>query len=109
MVLATRRAASFRRLVDAVDFPRLSSARSAAVLMMLFTDRHYRKCAVDAGVPSWSAPNRVLTMVLASLPAAISPWWAKRVLLRVEGDLLTTGDAIGSTSTAAVDPWSLGG
>ena len=90
MLLATQRAASFRRLVDAVDLPRFSSARAAAVLMMLFTDRHYRDCAVDAGVPTWSAPRRVLTMVLASLPAAISPWWAKRVLLRVERDLLAT-------------------
>ena len=108
MVLATRRAASFRRLVDAVDLPRFSSTRSAAVLMMLFTDRHYRKYAIVAGMLSWSAPNRVLTMVLTSLPAAFSPWWAKRVLLRVEGDLLATGDAIGSTSAAAVDPRALG-
>ena len=90
VLLATQRAGSFRRLVDAVDLPRLSPARAAAVLMMLFTDRHYRDCAVDAGVSTWSAPRRVLTMVLASLPAAISPWWANRVLLRVERDLLAT-------------------
>ena len=90
MLLATQRAPSFRRLVDAANLPRLSPARAAAVLMMLFTDRHYRECAVGAGLPTWSAPRRVVTMVLASLPAAISPWWAKRVLLRVERDLLAT-------------------
>lgn len=90
MLLATQRAASFRRLVDAVDLPRLSPARAAAVLMMLFTDRHYRDCAVAVGVPTWSAPHRFPTMVLASLPAVVSPWWATRVLLRVERDLLAT-------------------
>jgi phytoene/squalene synthetase len=90
ILLATRRAASFRRLVDAVGLPRLSPARAAAVLMVLFIDRHYRDCAVDAGMPSWSVSRRASTLVLTSLPAAISPWWAQRVMTRVETDLLAT-------------------
>ena len=104
LVLATQRAPSFRRLVDAVDLPPVSPARSAAVLMMLFTDRHYRNCAVDAGAPPWSAPRGVLTMVLASLPAAVSPWWATRMLLRAERDLLATGDALDTIEAEAADP-----
>jgi phytoene/squalene synthetase len=91
ILLATRRAASFRRLVDAVALPRLSPARAAAVLMVLFTGRHYRDCGVDAGMPPRSVSRRVSTLVLTSLPAAISPWWAQRVMIRVETDLLTTG------------------
>ncbi|MFV1963753.1 MAG: hypothetical protein ACC658_18290, partial [Acidimicrobiia bacterium] len=67
-----------------------SSARAAAVLMMLFTDRHYRDCAIDAGVPTWSGPRRVVTIALASLSAAVSPGWANRMLLRVERDLLAS-------------------
>ncbi len=90
MLLATKRAGSFRRLVETVDFPRLSPARAAAVLMMLFTDRHYRDCAVDAGVPTWSGPRWAVTMALASLPAVVSPAWANWILLRVERDLLAT-------------------
>jgi phytoene/squalene synthetase len=90
ILLATRRAASFRRLVDAVGLPRLSPARAAAVLMVLFTDRHYRGCAVDAGMPSRSVSRRVSTLVLTSIPAAISPRWAQRVMIRVETDLLAT-------------------
>ncbi len=90
MLLATKRAGSFRRLVETVDLPQLSPARAAAVLMMLFTDRHYRDCAVDAGVPTWSGPRWAVTMVLASLPAAVSPAWANWMLLRVERDLLAT-------------------
>lgn len=90
ILLATRRAASFRRLVDAVGLPRLSPARAAAVLMVLYTGRHYRDCAVEAGMPQWSVSHRVSTLVLTSLPAAFSPWWAQRVMLRVETNLLTT-------------------
>jgi phytoene/squalene synthetase len=90
MRLATRRAPSFRRLIDASQLPRLSPARAAAVMMMLFTDRHYRRCAADVGLPTWSGPRRVLTMVLASVPAALSPKWADRILQRVETDLLAT-------------------
>ncbi len=90
MLLAIQRAPSFRRLVVGVKLPRLSAARSAAVMMMLFTDRHYADCARDMGAPSSSSPRRVATMVMASLPAAFSPRWAARVLLRVERDLLAT-------------------
>ncbi len=90
MLLATKRAGSFRRLVESANLPRLSPARAAAVLMMLFTDRHYRDCAVDAGVPTWSGPRWAITMVLAALPAAVSRRWANWILVRVERDLLAT-------------------
>lgn len=90
MRLATKRAGSFRRLVETAKLPRLSPARAAAVLMMLFTDRHYRDCAVDAGVPTWSGPRWAITMVLVSLPAVVSPAWASWILRRVERDLLAT-------------------
>jgi len=90
ILLATRRAPSFRRLVDAVDLPRLSPARAAAVLMVLFTDRHYRDCAVEAGMRPWSSSRPGSGLVLTSLPAAFSPKWADRVMVRVERDLLAT-------------------
>jgi len=88
--LATRRAPSFRRLVDAVGLPRLSPARAAAVLMVLFTSRHYRDCGINAGMPFRSGPRRKSTLVLTSIPAAVSPRWADRVMIRVEADLLAT-------------------
>ena len=90
MLLAIQRAPSFRRLVTGAKLPRLSAARSAAVLMMLFTDRHYRGFARDIGAPTSSGPRPVATLVMTSLPAAFSPRWAERVLLRVERDLLAT-------------------
>ena len=90
IVLATRRAGSFRRLVDAVKLPRISPARAAAVLMFSFTDRHYRDCAIDAGMTTLSVSRPVLTLVLTSIPAMFSPRWADRVMARVETDLLAT-------------------
>jgi phytoene/squalene synthetase len=90
ILLATRRAGSFRRLVDAVGLPRLSPARAAAVLMVLFTGRHYRDCSIDAGMPPRSVSRRASSLILTSLPAAISPRWAQRVLIRVETELLAT-------------------
>jgi phytoene/squalene synthetase len=90
ILLATRRAASFRRLVDAVKLPRMSPARAGAVLMFLFTERHYRGCAINAGMTKFSVSRSVPTLVLISLPAVVSPRWADRVLARVETDLLAT-------------------
>ncbi|MGA7228662.1 MAG: squalene/phytoene synthase family protein [Acidimicrobiia bacterium] len=90
ILLATRRAGSFRRLIDAVRLPRLSPARAAAVLMVLFTDRHYRDCAVEAGMTPLSGYRPVPSLVLICLPAVFSPWWADRVMTRVETDLLAT-------------------
>ncbi|MEX1124484.1 MAG: squalene/phytoene synthase family protein [Acidimicrobiia bacterium] len=89
MLLATRRSPSFRRLVNSADLGWLSPARAAAVMMMLFTDRHYRACAVAAGMTTWSGPSRLPMMIFVSLPAAVLPWWAGRILLRVERDLLS--------------------
>ena len=91
MMLATRRAASFRHLVDAASLPPLSPARAGAVLMMLFTDRHYRECAASLGMPTWPGPRHIATMMLASFPAAISRRWANRILLRAEAGLLAVG------------------
>lgn len=85
--LAMGRARSFRRLVDEVNLPQLSAARAAAVLMMLLTGRHYDTYTTATRGPR---PRRVATMMLTSLPAAFSPWWADRVMIRVENDLLAT-------------------
>ena len=88
--LALERVRSFRRLLHAVDLPRLSAARVAAVLMMLFTERHFGSYTVVAEIPRSNRSRSSTTMMLASLPAAFSPRWAERMLVRVEEDLLAT-------------------
>lgn len=89
MIMATGRAASFRHLLNGHKLPFLSPARSAAVLMMLFTDRHYRRMAVSVGIPGWRGPRSLPTMLMTSLPAAWSARWADRVVRRVEASLLS--------------------
>jgi hypothetical protein len=58
--------------------------------MFMFTERHYRGCATNAGMTKFSVSRSVPTLVLISLPAVVSPRWADRVLARVETDLLAT-------------------
>jgi len=87
LLLGSRRAASFRRLVDGVGLPRFSSARAAAVLMMLFTGRHYRDYSGNTE-RKWSTPHSFVMMVLVSLPAAFSQKWADQLLIQVEEDIL---------------------
>ncbi len=88
VVMAANRAASFRLLVNEHALPTFSLARSAAVLMMLFTERHYRRVAVRVGLPDWSGPRSVPAILMASVPAMWSSRWADRVLRRAERGLL---------------------
>jgi phytoene/squalene synthetase len=72
-----------------------SLARAAAVLMLLHTDRHYRWCAERVGQQPWRGPNALGSMLGTSLAAAVSPWWSRRVMQRVEHDLLEAARVLG--------------
>ena len=67
--------------------PHAASVRTAAVLMLLFTDLHYRSCALRTGNPAWPGPRGRLGVVAASVPALVSRRWARRALRRVEDGL----------------------
>lgn len=88
MLLAAARAPSFRHLLNRHRLPSLSPARSAAVLMMLFTGRHYGRMALSDGVREWSGPNSLTAMLITSIPASWSSRWADRTLRRIETALL---------------------
>lgn len=87
VIIAAARVDSFRLLLDGHALPSFSLARSAAVLLMLFTERHYRRMAAAVGLNSWRGPRSVFAMLLASLPAIWSARWADRVLRRAERGL----------------------
>ena len=70
--------------------------RVAAVLMLLFTELHYRGCAVRTGNQAWPGPRSRLDVVLRSLPAAASPSWAVHTVRRVEREFLTSLQALSS-------------
>jgi hypothetical protein len=69
--------------------------RIAAVLMLLFTDLHYRSCAIRTGHLPWPGPSGRLQVIARSVPAMMSPSWAAHTIRRVERDFL--GALVGMT------------
>ena len=94
MAHALPQVSAYTRLAGQMATGRFSLARTAAVLMLLYTDRHYRWCADRVGLASWSGPSRSEVILLKSLPAALSPWWAQRLMQRVERNMLTTASVL---------------
>ena len=94
MAHALPNAPAYTRLAEQLATKRFSMARASAVLMLLHTDRHYRWCARQIGHPEWRGPKRTGTIILSSLLAAVSRRWARRVIHRVEGDLLAAAVAL---------------
>jgi phytoene/squalene synthetase len=85
------RAPSYGRMLDAMELPRWSVARSSAVLMLLFTDRSFRSCARRCGLPEWSGSNSTFGLFLRSIPATFSRSCARRTIARVEATFLAAG------------------
>ncbi|MHC4577248.1 MAG: squalene/phytoene synthase family protein [Planctomycetota bacterium] len=88
LLFALRRASAYRRMVEAVDLPRLSLARASAVLMLLFTNRYFRSCARRVGRPGWRGPEHAVGLLICMLPAVGSRRWTRRVVRRIEHDFL---------------------
>ena len=87
--LAWDRAPAFRRLVESLPFSFWSLGRASALLMLGFTDRHYRACAAKVGVPGWDGPRSTTGLLRQAVPAFFSRRWTSRVMGRVEEKLLT--------------------
>lgn len=100
VALALGRAGAYRRLFEALDLGRTATVRTAAVLMLLFTDLHYRGCAARTGHRPWPGPRGRVDVVARSLPALVSSRWATRTLAGVERDFLK------AATTLAVRPAS---
>lgn len=94
--MALRRAPSYGRLVEALCLPRLSFARASAVVMLLFTEQHYRRCARRVGLPAWRGPDTALAILTRGLIAAASPRRARHEIARVENAFLECLDPSGS-------------
>jgi phytoene/squalene synthetase len=86
--LALARVPAYLRIVEAIDFDRISPTRASALLMLLFTDRHYRGCARRLGLPSWSGADSWPALLRQTLPAVVSPHYTRRMLTRVQENFL---------------------
>ena len=88
MAMALGRAPAYRRLFEGLDLGGTAPVRIAAVLMLLFTDLHYRSCAIRTGHLPWPGPSGRIQVVARSVPAMMSPSWAAHTIRRVERDFL---------------------
>ena len=94
VALALRRASAYRRLFEGLRLGRSGPVRLAAVLMLLFTDLHYRGCAGLTGHPPWPGPRNRLGVVARSLPALASERWAAHTLRAVERRFITAARSL---------------
>lgn len=81
---ALLRAPSYGRMVEAMRLPRLSLARASAVVMLLFTEQYFRRCARRVGLPAWRGPDTAASIILRGLLAAASRRRARREIARIE-------------------------
>lgn len=91
MSMAMSRAPAYRRLYEGLDLGGTAAVRTAAVLMMLFTDLHYRGCASKTGHIPWPGPSGRLQVVAQSLPSVLSRNWAAQTIRKVERDFVKAG------------------
>lgn len=87
VLLAVSRAPSMRRLMATANLPRMSTARAGAVMMMLFTGRHYGS-QTPHGETSSTQGGPTSTLFFTSVMAAVSPKWSEKVLVGIENDLM---------------------
>ena len=90
---ALLRVPSYARVVDAMRLPRLSLARASAVVMLLFTEQYFRRCARRVGLPAWRGPDTAASIILRGLLAAASRRRARREIARVETAFLACARA----------------
>ncbi len=95
LAMALGRAPAYRRLFEGLNLGGTAPVRIAAVLMLLFTDLHYRGCAIRTGHLPWPGPSGRLQVIARSVPAMMSPSWAAHTIRRVERDFL--GALVGMT------------
>ncbi|HSR51499.1 MAG TPA: squalene/phytoene synthase family protein [Acidobacteriota bacterium] len=81
-------APAYRQFVEDLRLRGPNFGRASAILMLLFTDRYYRSCAVRLGRKAWEGPRSGLGVILKSLPAVVSLRWSRRVLREVERSFL---------------------
>ena len=89
--MALVRAPSYARIIDAMELPRLSLARASAVVMLLFTERHFRGCTRLVGLATWPGPDSSGLILLRGVLAAASRDRAAREVARIESAFLVCG------------------
>jgi phytoene/squalene synthetase len=85
---ALTRAPDYKRVIDGLRLPRLSLVRASAIVMLLFTEQYFRRCARRVGLPAWRGPDTAAAIILRGTLAAASRRLADREMARVESAFL---------------------
>ena len=88
MSMALSRASAYRRLFEGLNLGGTAAVRTAAVLMLSFTDLHYRGCATRTGHTAWPGPASRLQVIAKTLPSVVSRGWAGNTIRQIENDFL---------------------
>jgi phytoene/squalene synthetase len=94
LIRALRCVPAYAALLDELRLPRVSAVRGSGVLMLLFTDRYYRACAVRVGREPWRGSRSKSSLLGSAVLSALSQRWAVRVARRIEARFLAAADAI---------------
>lgn len=86
--VALSHVAAYRRLYAGLGLGESAPVRLGAVLMLLFTDLHYRGCMTLTGRRPWPGSRGRFDVVARSLPALLSPRLADRTMRGVEREFL---------------------
>jgi phytoene/squalene synthetase len=92
LVRALRRSPAYVDLLTAAPLPMISVGRASAVVMLLFTDRYYRSCAVRAGLEPWSGVKSTFSILWFGLVALFSRSWTGRCAHRVQRRMLDAAE-----------------
>ncbi len=76
-------APAYERMMQALPFGRVSLGRASGVLMLLFTDRHYRDCVQHVGGAPWPGPRSTLALLLLTFGHFASGSWAAATVRRI--------------------------
>jgi len=95
MAMALGRASAYRRLFEGLNLGGTAAVRVASVLMLLFTDLHYRTTALRTGNSAWPGPSGRLQVIATSIPSLMSRAWAGHTVRRVEHDFLDAESGLG--------------
>lgn len=85
---ALMRVPDYKHVIDGMRLPRLSLVRASAIVMLLFTEQYFRRCARRVGLPAWRGPDTAAAIILRGMLAAASRRLAEKEMARVENAFL---------------------
>jgi phytoene/squalene synthetase len=83
LVLALGKAQAYQRMMRAMPFHAVSLTRASGVLMLQFTDRHYRACARLVGRAAWPGPRSAVSLMVLTAGHVASARWSNSTVRRI--------------------------